>query len=86
MVYAVGSTIVSIKLVADASNVGWRTTINSANLCDEMGMLTLDGTDSMLVVGSHGKNYFIEMCGYHEELRSGGGCMKLEAGEFSIDN
>lgn len=84
--YAVGSTIVSIKLVADASNVGWRTTINSANLCDGVGMLTLASTASTLVVGAHGKNYFTTVCGYHEELSGDGMCVKLEEGKFSIDN
>ena len=85
MFYAVGSTIVNIKLIADASNVGWRTSVNSANLCDSEGMLTLSGTNSKLVVGAHGKNYYTDVCGYHEEL-IGGQCRKLGKGKFSIDN
>ena len=48
--------------------------------------MTLDGAGSTLIVGAHGKNYFIEMCGYHEELSGDGRCMKLEPGKFSIDN
>ena len=65
VMYAVGSTIVEVKLVADASNVAWRTTINVANLCDDVGMLSLDGTDSILVVSAHGRSYFMQRCGYH---------------------
>ena len=86
VLYAVGSTIVDIKLVADASNVAWRTSINVANLCDEMGMLTVSSTDSVLVVGAHGKNYFVQMCGYHEVLSSDGMCMPLSEGRFSLEN
>ena len=66
VLYAVGSTIVDIKLIANTNKVGWRTTINTANLCDSEGMLTLDSTGSILIVSAHGKNYFMHMCGYHE--------------------
>ena len=59
VLYAVGSTIIDIKVVADSSNIGWRTTINAANLCDTVGMLTVGGTNSTLVVGAHGRNYFV---------------------------
>lgn len=66
VMYAVGSTIVEIKLVADKSNVGWRSIINVANLCDDVGLLSLDGTDSILIVSAHGKSYYMQRCGYHQ--------------------
>ena len=72
--YAVGSTIVEIKLVADSSNVAWRTTINIDNLCDDVGMLALEGTDSILIASAHGKSYFIQKCGYHQEILKNSGC------------
>ena len=74
VMYAVGSTIVEITLVADQSNVGWRTTINVANLCDDVGMLALEGTDSILIVSAHGKSYFMQKCGYHQEIVKDVGC------------
>ena len=72
--YAVGSTIIEIKLVADKSNVGWRSTINVANLCDDVGLLSLDGTDSILIVSAHGKSYFMQKCGYHQQIVKDIGC------------
>ena len=86
VMYAVGSTIVEVKLVADASNVAWRTTINIANLCDDVGMLRLDGTDSILVVSAHGKSYFLHKCGYHQQLSPQGECQYLDAGFYQVDN
>ena len=54
--------------------MGWRTTINVANLCDDVGMLALEGTDSILIVSAHGKSYFMQKCGYHQEIVKDVGC------------
>jgi len=86
VLYSVGSTIIGIKIIADASNVGWRTSINVANLCDEVGMLKLGGTKEKLVVAAHNKNYWITMCGHHQELGTNGECYDLGPEKFSIDN
>lgn len=66
MVYAIRNTVVTIKLIADASNVSWRTWINTLNTClTPIELPELGKNGSMVLMRQDGIDYRGALCGFH---------------------
>ena len=69
VIYSVGSTVIVIKLLADLSNVSWRTSINTLNTCHATTQpLELRLSDSMLIIKQDNLYYRGPMCNYQQEI------------------
>ena len=76
--------MVAIDLLADSTNVGYRTTYNALNLCEmpEDGPLKLSHSDSILIAESGASKYWGSLCGYSQYLDADGKCTDLSSGFF----
>ena len=85
--YAVGSTIVTIKLIADNTNVSWRTWINVFNTCKiPTDRLSLSISGSYLLALQDGVQYKGALCSFREEYDAeSGSCTHLDQGNYGHD-
>lgn len=88
VVYTVGSTVIAIKILADQSNVSWRTFINPLNTCHPTSQpLGLLHTGSLLIVIQDEYDYYGSMCSYAQvRSQETGFCEDLiRPSQFSVD-